>query len=650
MPKLGIILFPLGKITVKRDDVAKISIGDINGDGKKEIVFGGGDSQAEEKTVLRYLTYIDSQTQNYLHEITKGFLKIVYCFDINNDGKDEVICGNNHGKVFLIKEDGILEEIFSFSKRVEDIKGIKSGIFNYIFSCSSDGDIGVIKFGDNQSLKKIFSLQYPVWSILPFSLSGRIFLVVGGEGFLSIYQLNEIDDLFLIDTVEIPNISDEKKDRIYCICGNEKDAENLIFFCGFRSGKIVSFQFSEEISFLSEYLSNDYEKYGESGSIYDIISCDIDDCGSDEIITVGKIRNKNKTEALGFIEITKFRSYGASPVYFKKCEKRLFSAQFAYDKQKNKKLLFASGPKIPLINFEIQKYQYEDIISHLAKQILKNPGQYCFFVGAGFSADVFPLADDLSDNIILQECLSQEKIIEGLFKIEKVKQFLLAAGTSKKIPLEAILYWYKHTFDRKKMITLLDNVFNKDNLEIPDHINILGNLMDKNHVNYVFSVNYDLLLEKSIKNSLVENISHNDDFISTKICHTKSVLHLHGVISDPDSIVASLDEVGELARNKKQVLEFLFNGHTIIFVGYSCKDPDLFPVLCEIIMSNQTSCYFVDPADPNENVIKILHLSSNGEVGSRYFQLTANDFFELLNRYLNIEITKGVTKNDNGVI
>lgn len=59
MPKLGIILFPIGKITVKRDDVAKISIGDINGDGKKEIVFGGGDSQAEEKTVLRYLTYID---------------------------------------------------------------------------------------------------------------------------------------------------------------------------------------------------------------------------------------------------------------------------------------------------------------------------------------------------------------------------------------------------------------------------------------------------------------------------------------------------------------------------------------------------------------------------------------------------------------
>lgn len=139
------------------------------------------------------------------------------------------------------------------------------------------------------------------------------------------------------------------------------------------------------------------------------------------------------------------------------------------------------------------------------------------------------------------------------------------------------------------------------------------------------------------------------DFISTKICQTKAIMKLHGSIIKPESIEASLDEVNDLMNNKKAVLDFLFTGHTIIFIGYSCRDPDLFPALKEIVKKYGTSCYFVDPNELSEQAKEILECSGKGDIRSRHFQISAELFFDYLISKIDIDMEKGVIIESDGV-
>lgn len=656
MVKLETSIRYLSKMEVRKQEVLTVCVGDINGDGKKEIVFGGGSTEANGNQIYAIADISSSDTYLLESEISGGYLKHGICFDIDDDGKDEIICGNKLGKLFyldLVDNEWQKNDLLSLPigetgvNIIEDIKGFIFEGTRYIFSCSLEGSLNCIGFRD---AKKIFEkekkFEFPIYSLNPFVIDNRLHIILGGEGNLLIYEIDNennflpIWDFGLDDFKKYKNGSPvDAKDRIYSIISLEEGQGFTKFACGFRSGKLKILKFSTELIELSD---NNFDR-----SIYDITADDIDSCGTNELIVAGELHIDD--EDIGFVKIYKINNDNLVPFCETTYAKRILSVQSFFDKDSGERYLLTSGIGEALICFKIVDSEViSGLISSLGQQISENPGKYCFFVGAGFSLPCFPLANDLSNTLIETSGISREALFDYLKKNEKAKKIL--EGTvayHDRIPLEAVLFWYKNHRDRESMITILGKTFDGKSITIPKHIILLAELLKNSSINYVFSVNYDILLESAADG--IESLVNDADFISTNICHKKCILKLHGSITKPESIEGSLDEVGEFKGNKKTTLDFLFNGHTIIFVGYSCRDPDLFPALEEIVKKYGTSCYFIDPIELSEQAKKILDLSGKGDISSRHFQIKADTFFEYLISKIDIGKDNVVTHNDNEV-
>lgn len=656
MVKFETSLRYISKKEVKKQEVLTVCIGDINGDGEKEIVFGGGITQVHDNLIYAIANISSSDTYLFENEISGGYLKHGICYDIDNDGKDEIICGNESGKLFYLdfvdnqyqKKDLLSLKIGdSGVNTIEDIKGFNFDGINYIFSCSLGGNLNFLGFREgNIIFNKEKMFDFPIYSLNPFVISNRLHLILGGEGNLLIYEIDKENNLKPIFECPLEDFKKYKngsavnaKDRIYSIISIEDGQGFVKFACGFRSGRLKILQFSTELIELSE---NNNDR-----SIYDITSDDIDSCGKKELIVAGELHLDD--EDIGFVKIYKIHNDNLVPLCETTYNKRILSVQSFIDEASHEKYILASGIGEPLICFKIVDSEViSGLISSLGQQISENSGKYCFFVGAGFSLPCFPLADDLSKTLIEASGVSRDAIFDYLKKNEKAKKILEKTITPQdRIPLEAVLFWYKNHNDRESMIKILGKTFDGKSITIPGHIIILAKLLENFSINYVFSVNYDILLESAAKG--IDSLVNDADFISTNIVHKKGILKLHGSITKPESIEGSLDEVGEFKGNKKTTLDFLFNGHTIIFVGYSCKDPDLFPALEEIVKKYGTSCYFVDPNELSEEAQKILEVSGKGDIESRHFQIKADLFFQYLISKMDIGKDSVVTHNERVV-
>lgn len=628
MPKPEIILSFIEKINAKREEVTTVCMGDYDGDGKKEIIIGGG--QSEKSTLMRAIKNIDMKDQNNnILELKNGYVLQTLCFDIDNDGKDEIICGNEEGELFYIDHREKMSEkveLMSFSTAISNIKILPLEAKTLIFSSSRDGSIGICKFenGKHKSNEKI-PFDFEIWSLLPILNENDIILIVGGNGFLSIIEILENGVFNEKKRIEFPNLNRESNpeeyvERIYDICLIENKNNKISFACGCRSGKIYLFNLNSDLNLIKEF---------ESGkSIYKLNYFDIDNCGSNELIAVGEIGKDN--EEIGHIEIFKFESETIRSINVMTHKKRIFSVLPMRDDKKNKNYLLVSAASTSLILFEVGTIEWiKQLIYPLAFQISEKPGKFCFFLGAGISVDIFPIADKIS-KIIMEDSKVKPEIIKNHLKdnVTFNKYFENGETLNERIPLEAILFWYKNHYGRESMVDTVIKYYGKKDVKIPYSICIIAKLIKLKLVNYVFTVNYDTLLEQIIND--INPLIKQEDYISTNICHRQAIFKLHGSVKSSKSIEGALDEVTELKGNKKQVLDFILNGHKLIFIGYSCRDLDIFPALKEIVEKHKTSCYFIDPANPNDNINEIIKLSGGGDIDSRYFQIESNLFFEFL--------------------
>jgi len=652
-PDMNIIL--VAKKEVRKQEVLTVCLGDINGDGNKEIIFGGGSNEANGNHI--YAISDVSSLDSFLFdiEIPGGYLKQGTCFDIDNDGKDEIICGNKCGKLFYIDfEDGVykIKDLHSFPvgdgvNIIEDIQVINFERTIYIFSCSIEGNLNIIGMREGTKfLERERKFDFPVYSLNPFVINEHLHLIVGGEGQLSIFCLDQENNLTQISDLGLEQfkknnrgVTVNEEDRIYRIITLENGPGFIKFACGFRSGKLKILQFTTE---LEELYGQDFDR-----SIYDFVADDVDSCGTKELIVVGEM-HKDLGD-IGFIKIYKMHDNNLTTLCERSYRKRILSVQSFFDSTSNIRYLLASGIGEALISFKIvNSEEISGLVSSLGLLISQNPKKYCFFVGAGFSFPCFPLAYELSDELIGMSGNSREAIFNFLKTNAKSKKILEDTMTPEDpIPLEAVLYWYKIHRDRESMIQLLMRTFDNSSMIIPKHITILGKLLKTNLIDYVFSVNYDVLLERST--SEIDSLIKDEEFISRNICFKKGILKLHGSVTKPESIEGSLDEVGEFKGRKKTTLDFLFNGHTIIFIGYSCRDPDLFPALKEIVGKYGTSCYFVDPIELSEQAKEILEISGQTDIRPRHFQISADSFFEYLASKIDIGMNEGVSKTQREV-
>lgn len=178
---------------MKKQEVLAICIGDINGDGKKEIIFGGGNSQTNDNLI--YVAVNPSTTDSYLFEIEThgGYLKHGICFDIDDDGKDEIICGTTTGRIFYIDfldNNYKIIDILSLPinektglNRVEDIKGYNFKGITLLFSCTSAGNLNLLTFQNGEKkFEREIRFSFPVWSLNPFVLKDILYIILGGGG------------------------------------------------------------------------------------------------------------------------------------------------------------------------------------------------------------------------------------------------------------------------------------------------------------------------------------------------------------------------------------------------------------------------------------------------------------------------------------
>jgi hypothetical protein len=648
MPKPALKISFVFEQGSRRPEVTTICTGDINGDGIKEIIYGGGIGEFGGSQVSVRKSISQNEVPITQINVGGGFIKQTICFDVNNDGKDEIICGNTKNEIFiLLSSNGRLVQSNSISlknegpiNQISDIKAIKFDETPYIIACSTCGNLSVICVKNNELyLVSTKEIPFVCFSLLPVIWKDKLILLIGGISRLYIFEvkdgfsLNKLDEMFFPDLVIEEK---DKEDSIYDIILFDTQEDYFRFFCGCRSKNLIFFKFSKELEFISDFSCE--------GSIYSISRGDIDRFGKNELIITGIIRRN--PEIRGFIQICKIEDDDITPICIYEYKQRIFSAQPFFDKETDRDYILISAENEEFVCLKIIYFdEICEVISKLGINLKNFPGEYCFFVGAGFSFPIFPSADDLSKKLIEKSGIPRENIIEYLLKNEKTKAFLQdGVEFPERIPLEAILFWYKNQFSRREVIGFLLDHLGHNDKEIPNHFIIIKRLMKNSFINYVFTVNYDLLLESVIND--IEPLITENDFISTKICQKNAILKLHGSIEKPESIEASLDEVGQIGENKKVVLEFLFTGHTIFFVGYSCRDPDLYPALKDIVQRYGTSCYFVDPNELSEQAKEVLTLSGKGDINSRHLQVPAGLFFDYL--ISKMDIGKDDDVNLNG--
>lgn len=651
MPKPALNISLLFKQNSRRPEVTTICTGDIDGDGIKEIVYAGGISEHGDCRISVKKTITPEALPIIQLDVREGFIKQTLCFDINNDGKDEIICGNNKNEIFVLQLlKGALIQSNSISlknegaiNQISDIKVIKFCEIPYILACSTCGKLAVIEFRDDElHLISTKEIPFECFALLPVIWKDRLILLIGGSSFLCIIEMNTEFSLKKLDGISFQELDIDEKDKedaVYDLILFDTQEDNFRFFCGCRSNNLIFFKFSGELEYISDFSCE--------GSIYCISRGDVDRFGKNELIITGKIRGKPEIE--GFVQICKVEDDRILSICNYEHRQRIFSARPFFDRETDRDYVLISAENEEFVCFKVIYYDaISEIVSKLGADLNGNPGDYCFFVGAGISYPLFPLADILSNNLIKKSGVPRENIIDYLSKNEKTKTFLReGSGFPDRIPLEAVLFWYKNHFSRKDVISFLLEHLTYDEKQIPRHIAILGNLLNNSFINYIFTVNYDLLLESTTDG--IEPLIIEDDFVSTKICQKNAILKIHGSVSKPESIEASLDEVGQIKNKKKAVLEFIFTGHTIFFIGYSCRDPDLYPALKEIVEKHGTSCYFVDPYELSEQAKEVLRLSGKGDVSSRHLQISAELFFDYLIRKIDIGKNEGVTIANNEV-
>lgn len=93
------------------------------------------------------------------------------------------------------------------------------------------------------------------------------------------------------------------------------------------------------------------------------------------------------------------------------------------------------------------------------------------------------------------------------------------------------------------------------------------------------------------------------------------LLKLHGTISNPANLQASLDDVKTLPEDKSLHLEYLIENHSIIFVGYSGRDYDIINCIRYTVQKNKNYYRFYlispDEEEMHKNLLKIASSESN---------------------------------------
>lgn len=110
----------------------------------------------------------------------------------------------------------------------------------------------------------------------------------------------------------------------------------------------------------------------------------------------------------------------------------------------------------------------------------------------------------------------------------------------------------------------------------------LARLVKTGYVKVVLTVNQDELLEKAFEKEGLEVrtiVGEDDTFPLGTLTEEPILFKLHGTISKPRTLEATLEDVQKLSHWKKNIFQHILENFGFIFIGYSARDPDILRVL-----------------------------------------------------------------------
>jgi len=155
----------------------------------------------------------------------------------------------------------------------------------------------------------------------------------------------------------------------------------------------------------------------------------------------------------------------------------------------------------------------------------------------------------------------------------------------------------------------------------------------------IITVNIDELLETSFIGKIrIRTITTEEDQVPLDNLQAKSTLmKLHGTISKPKTILATIQNVQDLVGWKKEILEYILKNFGLIFIGYSARDPDILNVLKDQSIIQQRASYNIHWVDPypkpiHETILKAYRSPQ------KCIKVSSDGFFELLERGIKLSV------------
>jgi len=577
-----------------RNQIKGITFEDLNTDGNKELVLGGNSTKIHiwklRNNNFEKITEIDLAEEQIFIEKKETIVKS----EKENDQKEEpffircikfyyekfLLLGTSYGLIILEKKNHWNFEIYRF---LTDIS-----IWN---------------------LKRVKNEKLP-FEIIILSTDEGIMILKDNFEEIGMIPLN---------------------DRVYdAEIGDIDNSDSLKLVCGLRTGylKIYELGFSEEITDFT------YNEILNTKVVFE------KDCGRKQnpainCISLININSNEKKEIIigchDFrikifeLEESKGKHILQELYIYDEPREEVYSLQIVEINHNVTLLLYSTYIEELTINRLVVFYSEIDgftkkFIRELAKKINSKPKDYCFFLGAGFpyqknEKNSAPLARDLIPEVFKKFNIQETSLPDKNYQNN----------------LEYLLYYLKKLKDENSVKDYLQNRFHRSFLRTKS-VKIIVKLIKDEKISQIFTTNFDRLIETSLKK--INVYFKEEDFYSKNLKYP-FYAKLHGCCSEPNSIIAVLDEIEKkdhLFYLKMNFLRFFYDSTNFIFIGYSLNDKDLFDAFNRNVLGDNFEVFFFDPY-PNSNMIKVIDTrikGGNEKFKFHIFKCRADYFFEIL--------------------
>jgi len=603
------------------------------------------------KEFIKISEYKDNKLEE-LSSIQLKSLKSIYSIlfnDLDNDGNKELLYFNKKGEIIFFRFENnefnpLESQDFSHELKMlsdkEDIQiKLLKKLNEELIVIGTNYGLLLCTIDKNLKIKcKEFIKEKTIWECVLSKLSKNSdeFFFIGSENkilildsnYQKIFEITTNQRVYQIDLFDFDN------------CGINE------IICCTQKGKIYIYKV-----YFKENLIFNYSEFFSKKLIFE------DDCGRarNPAINTFILFDLNNNERINIIiggHDYKIKFYKWNPSKHNiemilSCElpkEQVYSIKIFNDRYNNLCLLYSTFVEEISFNHLIVYHNAQSkftkrIIKSIGDRIIQEPVKFCFFLGAGFSYNEnnhiksAPLAKNL-----IKELYSKFNISEDSIPFSKYKD-----------SLEYIFFYLKKLYPNALLKEFIKERFGK-NFATTRAIKILSNLIKQGFIKQVFTVNWDLLLEKQVKDIL--NIYYKFSDFNLNNLKLPFYMKLHGTSSDIDSIIASIDELELNEYNyslilKRNILKLFYDSNNFIFIGYSFHDVDFIDIFKYKLYNNNINIYIFDP-NPNKMMYEIINnrikIYQEEKFHFHIFKCKADEFFEELFNHI-IMILKRYNKN-----